>query len=60
MRAAIALSLATGAVAACAAPVDVDVLGRDGKPLAEAVVFLESASAKAASRPLAGVEKLVQ
>ena len=56
MRAAIALALAAGAVAASAAPVDVDVLGRDGKPLAEAVVFLESAAAKAAARPLAGVE----
>jgi plastocyanin len=56
MRAAIALALAAGAVAAGAAPVDVNVLGRDGKPLAEAVVFLESAAAKAAARPLAGVE----
>ena len=44
------------ATAAGAAPVDVEVLGRDGKPLAEAVVFLESASAKAAARPQAGVE----
>lgn len=39
-----------------AATVEVEVLGRDGKPVPEAVVFLESAAARAASRPLQGVE----
>ncbi len=45
----------------CAAPVaaatvDVMAVGRDGKALSEAVVFLESREAKAAAKPLAGVE----
>ena len=39
-----------------AASVDVQALGSDGKPLAQAVVFLESASAKAAARPANGAE----
>ena len=42
--------------AAGAAVVEVRTSGSDGKPLPETVVFLESASAKAAARPLAGVE----
>jgi plastocyanin len=42
--------------AASAATVDVQVLGQDGKPLPEAVVFLESREAKAAVKPLAGLE----
>lgn len=41
---------------ALAATVDVEVTGRDGKPLAEAVVFLESPAARAAARPRNGVE----
>lgn len=44
------------AATAQAAPVTVEVLGRDGRPLAEAVVFLESTAAAAAARPLRGVE----
>lgn len=38
------------------ASVDVSVLGTDGKPLAEAAVFLESREARLASRPATGVE----
>ncbi len=49
-------ALLLAAAAAHAAAVDIDIQGRDGKPLAEAVVFLESAAAKAAVRPLAGLE----
>lgn len=57
MRATIAvLAALPWAAAAGAASVDIEVLGRDGKALTEAVVFLESAAAKAASRPLTGVE----
>ncbi len=39
-----------------AAPLDVVVTGADGRPLAEAVVFLESREARAAARPLPNVE----
>jgi plastocyanin len=56
MRAAAILPALLWAAGAHAAAVDIEVLGRDGKPLPEAVVFLESASAKAASKPMAGVE----
>jgi plastocyanin len=51
----LALALTAGA-AARAATVDVEVLGRDGKALAESVVFLESPAAKAAARPQPGIE----
>lgn len=39
-----------------AGTVDIDALGRDGKPLAEAVLFLESPAARSAAKPLQGVE----
>lgn len=39
-----------------AATVDVQLQGSDGKPLADAVVFLESREARAAAKPMAGVE----
>ncbi len=42
--------------AAAATTVDVQLNGQDGKPLLEAVVYLESASARAATKPRAGVE----
>ncbi len=48
--------LAALAPAAAAATLEVEVFDRDGKPLPEAVVFLESAAARSASRPLPGVE----
>lgn len=41
---------------AWAATVEVRVVGSDGKALADAVVFLESPAAKAASRPVANVQ----
>lgn len=41
---------------ALAATVQVEVLDAAGKPLADAVVFLESAEARRAARPLAGAE----
>ncbi|MEO5734059.1 MAG: methylamine utilization protein [Rubrivivax sp.] len=41
---------------ACAASVDVQVLGSDGKPLAGAAVFLESPAARAAIKPISGTE----
>ena len=53
---ALALAAALSAVDAAAATLDIEVLGRDGKPLPDAVVFLESSAARAASRPLQGVE----
>lgn len=56
MRQTVALWALAMTASAGAATVDVEVLGRDGKALPEAVVFLESAAAKAASRPMAGVE----
>lgn len=53
----LALVLALSQVTdARAATVDVEVLGRDGKALVEAVVFLESAAARAAARPQPGIE----
>ncbi|MBK9360375.1 MAG: methylamine utilization protein [Rubrivivax sp.] len=55
MRFGALLALALAPPVAGAAALDVEVLGRDGKPLAGAVVFLESPSARAASRPLRGV-----
>lgn len=39
-----------------AATIDVQLLGSDGKPLAGAVVFLESPAARAALRPAQGIE----
>ncbi len=42
--------------AALAAPVEVVVTDAAGAPLADAVVFLESSAAKAAARPLPGVD----
>ena len=50
-----ALALAT-AGAALAAPVEVTVTDAAGRPLADAVVFVESAAAKAAARPLADID----
>ena len=44
------------APAALAAPVTVQAVGSDGKPLPEAVVFLESREARAAAKPVAGAE----
>jgi len=41
---------------AAAAPLEVTVSDAAGKPLADAVVFVESAAAKAAVKPLAGIE----
>ena len=55
-RPAAALMLVGLVPAATAATLEVEVLDRDGKPVPEAVVFLESAAARAASRPLPGVE----
>ena len=52
---AVALALAA-ALPARAATVQVDVLDAAGKPLPEAVVFLESPEARRLARPLAGVE----
>jgi len=45
---------------ATAAPVEVSVTNAAGQPLADAVVWVESAAARAAARPLAGVEVLQQ
>jgi plastocyanin len=42
--------------AAGAATVEVQASGSDGRPLAETVVFLENAAAKAAAKPVQGVE----
>ena len=41
---------------ALAASVEVQVVGSDGKPLPDAVVFLESPAAQAASKPVVGTE----
>jgi plastocyanin len=51
----VALALAS-AGAALAAPVEVTVTDAAGRPLADAVVFVESAAARAAARPLADVD----
>jgi plastocyanin len=56
MRRALALLLALGGPAAWAAPVEVRVTDGAGKPLAGAVVFLESREARDQVRPLAGAE----
>ncbi len=42
--------------AASAADLSVTVVGEDGKPLADAVVYLDSAAAKGLARPLQNVE----
>lgn len=51
-----ALALAAAACAARAAPVEVAVADAAGRPLAAAVVFLESPAARAAAKPLQGYE----
>jgi len=57
MRHALAATLfATSAAAAFAAPVEVRVTDDAGKPLAGAVVFLESREAREQVKPLAGAE----
>lgn len=56
-RPAWALGLTTAlACNASAAPLQVQVIRAGGQPVADAVVFLESRDAKAAARPLQGVE----
>ncbi len=52
----LALTVLSLCTSAAAATVDIEVRGRDGKALSEAVVFLESASARAAARPVHGAE----
>lgn len=49
-------ALLLAALPAAAATVEVRALGSDGQPLPETVVFLESAEARAAARPLQGAE----
>lgn len=44
------------AVSTWAAPLDVVVTSADGRPLGDAVVWVESDAARAAAKPLAGVE----
>ncbi|RZJ59758.1 MAG: methylamine utilization protein [Acidovorax sp.] len=57
MRAALACLGVAGAMAgARAATVQVDVLDAAGKPVADAVVFLDSADAKKLAKPLASAE----
>lgn len=51
-----ALVLALLSPLAIAATVQVQVTGGDGKPLADAVVFLESREARLAVRPASGIE----
>ncbi len=51
-----ALAVVASVPTAHAAVVDIQALGSDGKPLADTVVFLESREAKAAARPMTGVE----
>jgi plastocyanin len=48
--------LGLAAAGATAAEVTVNVLSSDGRPLADAVVFLESTAARAAVRPAHGIE----
>lgn len=50
------LLFALQGLAAQAATVEIKVRGSDGKPLPEAVIFLESREAKAAAKPVANVE----
>ncbi len=52
----LSVGVAGGGASARAATLDVQLNGQDGKPLLEAVVYLESASARAASKPRAGIE----
>jgi hypothetical protein len=52
----LALLIAAAAVPASAATVEVQLNGQDGKPLLDAVVYLESASARAAIKPREGLE----
>lgn len=49
-------ALLFAALPAAAASLEVLAVGSDGKPLPETVVFLESSEARAAARPLQGVE----
>lgn len=56
MRRALAATLLVTSAAAFAAPVEVRVTDAAGKPLAGAVVFLESREAREQVKPLAGVE----
>jgi plastocyanin len=51
-----ALGVTSLALPARAAVVEVQALGSDGKALPETVVFLESSAAKAAAKPMTGVE----
>lgn len=51
---------AAAAASALAAPLEVTVADAQGRPLAEAVVFLESPAARAASRPLPAAEIVQQ
>jgi plastocyanin len=53
---ALAAALLLAATCAAAAPVEVRVTDAAGKPLPQAVVFLESREARAALKPAAGVE----
>jgi plastocyanin len=55
-RAVAAAVLAGAGLAAHAAPLEVLVSDRAGRPLAEAVVYLESPAARAAVRPARGME----
>lgn len=52
----LAAALAVEAPPAAGATLDVRVLGRDGRPLADSAVFLESREARAAVKPAQGVE----
>ncbi len=53
----LAAALAAGWLGlAHAAPVEVTVTDATGRPLADAVVFVESAAARAAARPLPGID----
>jgi plastocyanin len=54
----LALTLAAGLApaTAVAATVNVQVLGADGRPLPDAVVFLDAPAARLATRPMTGVE----
>lgn len=56
MKLLLALTLLTLAATAGAGPVDVRVTDAAGRPLPQAVVFLESREARAAVRPATGVE----
>ena len=49
-------TVAVAVNATSAATLELSVSGNDGKPLGDAVVFLESKEARAAARPLTGIE----